>query len=133
MIQKLRIQLKTLTPPGSHRGFNLSSPIFTTPQNPRQLEHYNTTIKDLIYNGDISPSTFKYTYEQLVKSYRSIMAYGAIIKKQYNKHLATNEKEKQKCQRSKKQLLHDRGITSKEAQELIQQQDTTTKSTTKAS
>jgi hypothetical protein len=126
VIQKLRIQLKTPTPPGSRGGSDLSSPIFGTPQNPRQLERFTTTVGDLAYSGHISPSTFRFAYQQLAKSCGSIMAQGAIMKKEFDGLLAANEKEKRKQRKSKKQLLHNGGITSEEAQELIPRQDTTT-------
>jgi hypothetical protein len=129
VIQKLRIQLRTPTPPVNSNGSDLSSPIFQTPRNLRQLKRYATTVKDLVNNGHTSPSAFGFAFQQLVKSCESTMTQAAIIKKQFDDLFAANEKEKKKRQRSKKRLQHEGGITSEEAQELIRQRDTTVRTT----
>jgi DnaJ-class molecular chaperone len=54
------------------------------------------------------------------------MINAAIMKKQYDKLFAANEKEKKKRQQSKKRIQHSGGITREEAQELIRSRDKAT-------
>ncbi|KAL1966447.1 hypothetical protein VTN77DRAFT_4589 [Rasamsonia byssochlamydoides] len=124
VIQRLHIQLKTPTPPGSRSSNSQSSWVLQTPHNPRQLQRQATAVKKPIENGQISPSSpFDQAFDQITKACEATMVQAAIMKKQYQDIFAAHEKEKQKRQRSKKKIRHEGGITRDEAQELIRSRD----------
>jgi hypothetical protein len=124
VIQKLHIQLRTPTPPGSRGSSSTSSYTFQTPQNPRHLQRHTAAIKKLIDDGRTSPSTpFGLAFQQLAKACETTMVQAALMKKQYDELFAAHEKEKQKRQRSKKKLRNEGGITREEAQELMKSRD----------
>ncbi|PGG96746.1 hypothetical protein AJ79_09474, partial [Helicocarpus griseus UAMH5409] len=56
--------------------------------------------------------------DQIIKACEYGMVNATIMKKQYQDIFAANEKEKQKCKRSRRQIQHDRGLTREEAQSL---------------
>ncbi|KKA21666.1 hypothetical protein T310_4295 [Rasamsonia emersonii CBS 393.64] len=124
VIQKLHIQLKTPTPPGSRSSNSQSSWGLQTPHNPCQLQRQATAVKKLIEQGHTSPlSWFNEAFNQITKACESTMIQAAIMKKEYQDLLAAHEKEKQKRQRSKKKIRHEGGITREEAQDLIRSRD----------
>ncbi|KKA22392.1 hypothetical protein T310_3598 [Rasamsonia emersonii CBS 393.64] len=124
VIQKLHIQLKTPTPPGSRSSNSQSSWGLQTPHNPCQLQRQATAVKKLIEQGHTSPSSrFNEAFNQITKACESTMIQAAIMKKEYQDLLAAHEKEKQKRQRSKKKIRHEGGITREEEQDLIRSRD----------
>jgi hypothetical protein len=124
VIQKLNIQLKTPTPPGSRSSDSQCSWVLQTPQNPRQLQRQATAVKRLIEQEHTEPlDRFDQAFNQITKACESTMIQAAIMKKQYQDLFAMHEKEKQKRQRSKKKLQHEGGITREEARDLIRSRD----------
>jgi hypothetical protein len=122
VIQQLTIQLKTPTPPPS-RSSNTQSSCLQTPQNPRQFKRQMTTIKKRMSRRTRSPSeVIDEAILRMSKAYEMTMNDLLLVQKENHDLRAAHEKEKQKCQRSKKQISSKQGITREEAQALIQGQ-----------
>ncbi|EER30060.1 mariner-Tc1 transposon family protein [Coccidioides posadasii C735 delta SOWgp] len=91
VIQQLDIQLRTPTPPASQSS------------NSRQLHTQVDKIKNLM-GQELESSTqgLMEGFDQIIKACEYGMVNATIMKKQYQDIFATNEKEKQKCTRSKR-------------------------------
>ncbi|EED14743.1 pogo transposable element, putative [Talaromyces stipitatus ATCC 10500] len=122
VLQYLNIQLKTPTPPPS-RSSNTASSCLQTPQNIRQFVRQSTTINKHInertgnQNQEINQAVIR-----LSKAYEILANDTLLVRKENHDLRAANEKEKQKRQKSKKQISIEHGITSEEAQALVQGQ-----------
>ncbi|EEA18842.1 pogo transposable element, putative [Talaromyces marneffei ATCC 18224] len=124
VIQQLNIQLKTPTPPPS-RSSNTQSSCLQTPQNIRQFVRQSTTINKRInectgslnQNQEINQAIIR-----LSKAYETIANDVLLVRKENHDLRAAHEKEKQKRQKSKKQISIEHGITSEEAPALVQDQ-----------
>lgn len=122
VIQQLNIQLKTPSPPPS-RSSNIQSSCLTTPQNIRQFVRQSTTIKRRINERTGSPNqVIDQAIMRMSKAYEMTMNELLLVRKENYDLRAAHEKEKQKRQNSKKQISIEHGITSEEAQALIQDQ-----------
>ncbi|EED17643.1 conserved hypothetical protein [Talaromyces stipitatus ATCC 10500] len=110
--QQLTVRLKTPTPPPS-RSSDTQSSCLQTPQNPRQFKRQMTTMKKRIsWHTRSSSEAIGEVFTRASKAYE----------KELHDLRAAHEKEKQKRQKSKKQISHDHGITREEAQALVQGQ-----------
>ncbi|EED21956.1 transposon, putative [Talaromyces stipitatus ATCC 10500] len=122
VLQYLNIQLKTPTPPPS-RSSNTASSCLQTPQNIRQFVRQSTTINKHInertgnQNQEINQAVIR-----LSKAYEILANDTLLVRKENHDLRAANEKEKQKRQKSKKKISIEHGITSEEAQALVQGQ-----------
>ncbi|EED16659.1 conserved hypothetical protein [Talaromyces stipitatus ATCC 10500] len=120
--QQLNIQLKTPTPPPS-RSSNTQSSCLQTPQNPRQFKRQMTTIKKRIGRRTRSSSeVIDEAILRISKAYETTRNDLLLIRKENHDLRAAHEKEKQKRQRSNKQISIEQGITRDEVQALIQGQ-----------
>jgi hypothetical protein len=116
VISQLNIKLRTPTPPGS--SSSAWSP--KTPYNLKQLTRQASSVKALIERRSRSPQSPTDTaLNQLVKGCQLAMHGATVLAKENRDLRATNEKQKQKRQRSKKQLPYRDGISIQEARELI--------------
>jgi len=122
VLQHLNVQLKTPTPPPS-RSSNTASSCLQTPQNIRQFVRQSTTINKRINERTGNPNQeINQAVIRLSKAYE-ILANDVLLTRKENYDLrAANEKEKQKRQKSKKQISIEQGITREEAQALVQGQ-----------
>lgn len=116
VLSQLDIRLKTPNPPGS----SLSAWSPKTPSNMKQLNWQISSIKTMLKRGSRSPPTpTNIALTQLGKGCQLAM-HGATMLARENRDLrAANEKQKQKRQRSKKQLSNLGDISIQEARELI--------------
>jgi hypothetical protein len=122
VIQQLTIQLKTPTPPPS-RSSNTESSCLQTPQNPRQFKRQMTTIKKRLSRRTRSPSqVIDEAIMRISKAYEMTINDLLLVRKENHDLRAAHEKEKQKRQKSKKQISIEEGITREEAQALVQSQ-----------
>jgi hypothetical protein len=122
VIQQLNIQLKTPTPPPS-RSSNIQSSCLQTPQNIRQFVRQSTTIKKRINEHTGNPNqVIDQAITRMSKAYETTMNDLLLVRKEVYDLRAAHEKEKQKRQKSKKQISIEQGITSEEAQALVQGQ-----------
>ena len=121
VISKLDIRLCTPTPPvsqGSDSSHNFTP---KTPSTEKQLHRQATSVKALYRTRSQSPpSPPDRALNQLVKGFQ-IALHKIIFSEKDNKELrAANEKQKQKRNRSKRQIPHEEGLTVLEARELIE-------------
>ncbi|EEA28014.1 conserved hypothetical protein [Talaromyces marneffei ATCC 18224] len=122
VIQQLNIRLKTPTPPPS-RSSNTQSSCLQTPQNIRQFVRQTTTIKRRISERTGSPNqVIDQAIMRISKAYEITMNDLVLVRKEMHDLRAANEKEKQKRQKSKKQISIEQGITREEVQALVQGQ-----------
>ncbi|EED15710.1 pogo transposable element, putative [Talaromyces stipitatus ATCC 10500] len=122
VIQQLNIQLKTPTPTPS-RSSNTQSSCLQTPQNIRQFVRQSTTITKRISERTGSPNqVIDQAVMRMSKAYETTMNDLLLVRKENHDLRAAHEKEKQKHQKSKKQISIEHGITSEEAQALVQGQ-----------
>ncbi|EEA25964.1 hypothetical protein TMatcc_005785 [Talaromyces marneffei ATCC 18224] len=122
VIQQLNIQLKTPTPPPS-RSSNTQSSCLQTPQNIRQFVRQSTTITKRISESTGSPNqVIDQAIMRMSKAYETTMNDLLFVRKENHDLRAAHEKEKQKRQKSKKQIPIEQGITREEAQALVQGQ-----------
>jgi hypothetical protein len=122
VIQQLNIQLKTPTPPPS-RSSDTQSSCLQTPQNIRQFVRQSTTITKRISERTGSPNqVIDQAIIRMSKAYETTMNDLLLVRKENRDLRAANEKEKQKRQRSNKQISIEQGITREEAQALVQGQ-----------
>jgi hypothetical protein len=122
VIQQLNIQLKTPTPPPS-RSSNTQSSCLQTPQNIRQFVRQSTTIKRRISERTGSPNqVIDQAIMRMSKAYETTVNDLLLVRKENHDLRAAHEKEKQKRQKSKKQISVEQGITREEAQALVQGQ-----------
>jgi hypothetical protein len=117
VISQLNIKLRTPTPPGS--SSSAWSP--KTPYNPKQLTRQASSIKRSIERRSRSP--INSALNQLIKGCELAMHGAAVLTKENYDLRAANEKQKQKRQRSKKQLSYKDGISVQEARESINRQN----------
>ena len=116
VISQLNVRLKTPTPPGS--SSSAWSP--KTPHNLKELTQQASSIKAFIGRRSKSPeSPMDMALNQLVKGCQLAMHGASILAKENHDLHAANEKQKQKRQRSRKQLPFTGGISIQEARELI--------------
>jgi hypothetical protein len=127
VISKLDIRLRTPTPLAS-RGSE-SSRNFTpkTPFTEKELRRQASSIEALLRTSSRSPpSPSDRALNQLIKGFRLTMQ-GAILLAKENKELrATNEKQKQKRTRSRRQIPAEEGLSVQEASALIMQEQEAT-------
>ncbi|EED17444.1 pogo transposable element, putative [Talaromyces stipitatus ATCC 10500] len=123
VIQQLNIRLKTPTPPPS-RSSNTASSCLQTPQNIRQFIRQSTTINKRInertesnQNQEINQAVVR-----LSKAYEMIANDVLLVRKENYDLRAAHEKEKQKRQKSKKQISIEQAVTKEEVQALVQGQ-----------
>ncbi|EED11907.1 conserved hypothetical protein [Talaromyces stipitatus ATCC 10500] len=122
VIQQLNIQLKTPTPPPS-RSSNTQSSCLQTPQNIRQFVRQSTTITKRINERTGSPNqVIDQAIMRMSKAYETTMNDLVLVQKENRDLRAAHGKEKQKRQKSKKQISIEHGITGEEAQALVQDQ-----------
>ena len=121
VIQQLTVQLKTPTPLPS-RSSNIQSSCLQTPQNIRQFVRQSTTINERINTGSHENQEINQAIIRLLKAYEAIANDILLIRKENYDLRAAHDKEKQKCQKSKKQIPIEQGITREEAQALLQDQ-----------
>jgi hypothetical protein len=122
VIQQLDVQLKTPTPPPS-RSSNTHSSCLQTPQNVRQFTRQSTAIRKSINQHTGGPNqVIDQAIMRMSKAYETTMNDLLLIRKENRDLRAANEKEKQKRQRSMKQISIEQGITGEEAQALVQGQ-----------
>ncbi|EED23218.1 conserved hypothetical protein [Talaromyces stipitatus ATCC 10500] len=120
--QQLTVRLKTPTPPPS-RSSDTQSSCLQTPQNPRQFKRQMTTTKKRISRHTRSSSeAIGEVFTRASKAYEMSINKLTIAQKELHDLRAAHEKEKQKRQKSKKQISHNQGITREEAQALLQGQ-----------
>ncbi|EED12744.1 transposon, putative [Talaromyces stipitatus ATCC 10500] len=120
--QQLTIRLKTPTPPPS-RSSDTQSSCLQTPQNARQFKRQMTTTKKRISRHTRSSSeAIGEVFTRASKAYEMSINKLTIAQKELHDLRAAHEKEKQKRQKSKKQISHDHGITREEAHVLVQGQ-----------
>ncbi|EED14543.1 conserved hypothetical protein [Talaromyces stipitatus ATCC 10500] len=120
--QQLTVRLKTPTPPPS-RSSDTQSSCLQTPQNARQFKRQMTTTKKRISRHTRSSSeAIGEVFTRASKAYEMSINKLTIAQKELHDLRAAHEKEKQKRQKSKKQISHDHGITREEAQALVQGQ-----------
>ncbi|EED13550.1 transposon, putative [Talaromyces stipitatus ATCC 10500] len=120
--QQLTVRLKTPTPPPS-RSSDTQSSCLQTPQNARQFKRQRTTTKKRISRHTRSSSeAIGEVFTRASKAYEMSINQLTIAQKELHDLRAAHEKEKQKRQKSKKQISHDQGITREEAQALVQGQ-----------
>ncbi|EED13708.1 pogo transposable element, putative [Talaromyces stipitatus ATCC 10500] len=118
----LTVRLKTPTPPPS-RSSDTQSSCLQTPQNPRQFKRQMTTMKKRIsWHTRSSSKAIGEVFTRASKAYEMSINKLTIAQKELHDLRAAHEKEKQKRQKSKKQISHDHGITREEAQALVQGQ-----------
>ncbi|EEA20812.1 hypothetical protein TMatcc_000803 [Talaromyces marneffei ATCC 18224] len=122
VIQQLNIRLKTPTPPPS-RSSNTQSSCLQTLQNIRQFVRQTTTITKRINERTGTPNqVIDQAIMRISKAYEITMNDLVLVRKEIHDLRAANEKEKQKRQKSKKQISIEQGITREEAQALVQGQ-----------
>jgi hypothetical protein len=120
VIQQLDIQLKTPTPPPS-RSSNIQSSCLQTPQNIHQFVRQSTTIKRRINERTGSPNqVIDQAIMRMSKAYETSINDLLLVRKENQDLRAAHEKEKQKREKSKKQISIEQGITREEAQALVQ-------------
>jgi hypothetical protein len=126
VLEKLNIQLKTPTPPGSQCSNSQSSWGLQTPRNTAQLQRQATTINSLLKRMPPSPSNLtNRAVNQMIKGCELAMN-SAVLLAQGNKELrAAIEQESCKRKRSRKKIKHKGSLTAEEAQSLIQAQNQT--------
>lgn len=114
--------MKTPTPPPSQSS-NTQSSCLQTPQNIRQFLRQSTTLKRRISECTGNPNqVIDQVITRMSKAYEITMNDLLLVRKESHDFRAANEKEKQKRQRSKKQISTEQGITREEAQALVQGQ-----------
>ena len=117
VLEKLHIQLKTPTPPGSQS--TNSEP--KTPYNLKQLQKQASTIKKLLRQRTESPSSpTKAALGQLIKGCEMAMNSGVFLAKENQNLRAAQEKQTQKRKRSNKQIATQEGLSIEEGQSLLQ-------------
>ena len=117
VLEKLNIQLKASTPPGSRSTD--SDP--KTPQNLRQLGKQASTIKKLLRQRTQSPSSpTKTALGQLIKGCEMAMNSGVLLAKENQDLQAANEKRLQKKRRSRQRIDAKDGLSVQEGQGLLQ-------------
>ena len=122
VIQQLDIQLKTPTPSPS-RSSNIQSSCLQTSQNIRQFVRQSTTIKRRISERMGSPNqVIDQAITRMSKAYEMTMNDLLLVRKENYDLRAAHEKEKQKRNRSNKQISIEQGVTREEAQALVQGQ-----------
>ncbi|EED14100.1 pogo transposable element, putative [Talaromyces stipitatus ATCC 10500] len=123
VIQQLNIRLKTPTPPPS-RSSNTASSCLQTPQNIRQFIRQSTTINKRINERTESNQNqeINQAVVQLSKAYEMIANDVLLVRKENYDLRAAHEKEKQKRQKSKKQISIEQAVTKEEVQALVQGQ-----------
>ncbi|EED11891.1 conserved hypothetical protein [Talaromyces stipitatus ATCC 10500] len=120
--QQLTVQLKTPTPPPS-RSSDTQPSCLQTPQNARQFKRQMTTIgKQISQHTENSSEVFYKAITQASKAYETTMNDLLLSRKENHDLRTAHEKEKQKRQKSKKQVSNEQGISTEEAQVLIQDQ-----------
>jgi len=122
VLSKLNISLRTSTPPNSRPSSRSSQ---FTPQTPKtiiQLQKQASMLKDLLKQRSNSPpSPSKTMLDQIIKGH-CIALYNTALLAEENTALRTaNEKKRQKCNRSKRQIPCDGGLTVEEGLQLAQQ------------
>lgn len=116
-MSRISVRLRTPTPPGS--SSSAWSP--KTPYNVKQLTRQASSIKRLIEQRSESP--INTALNQLVKGCQLAMHGAAMLTKENHDLRAANKKQKQKRQRSKKQLSYEGGVSVQEARESINRQN----------
>jgi hypothetical protein len=121
VLDKLNIQLRTLTPVPERPSSRSSIYYPTTPANIAQLTKHTISAKTLLkYRSESPPTPTKQVVDQAYKALRQVMT-ELLFTKQENKGLrAELEKKKKKRRRSNRQIPHDGGLSVQEACELIQ-------------
>lgn len=122
VLSKLNISLQTPTPPGSRPSSQSSNFSPKTPRTVIQLEKQPTSLKALLKRCSRSPPTpSKTALGQIIKGCHIAMHNAALLAKENADLRAANEKKRQKCTRSTRQIPHKGGLTVEEAMQLIQQ------------
>ena len=120
MLSKLNIHLCTPTPSvswGSESSHNFTP---KTPFTEKQLRWQASSIKALLCTRSQSPpSPSDRALNQLVKGCQLAMHNSILLAKENNELRAANEKKKQKCTQSKRQIPHEGGLSASEALELV--------------
>ncbi|EED12237.1 conserved hypothetical protein [Talaromyces stipitatus ATCC 10500] len=121
VLEKLNIQLKTPTPPGSSHGTSQSqSSCFQTPSNPHELKQHSIAVKkrlDPLFSSPSNPTLVK--LNQVYKSCE-IAWHNATLLAQENMELRTAiQKEDQKHKRTKKVITEEASLIRGEAQSFI--------------
>ncbi|ODM14891.1 hypothetical protein SI65_09643 [Aspergillus cristatus] len=120
VLEKLNIQLKTPTPPGSQSTDSAPK----TPHNFKQLEKHASTIKKLLREHTRSPpSPINDAINRLVKGCEIHMNSAILLSKEVQDLRAAHEKTLQKKKRSKRQIGHTDGLSIQEGIELMQQRN----------
>ncbi|ODM16858.1 hypothetical protein SI65_07823 [Aspergillus cristatus] len=120
VFEKLNVQLKTPTPPGSRSTDSAPK----TPHNLKQLEKQASTIKKLLGQRTQSPpSPVNDAINRLVKGCEIHMNTAILLTKEVQDLRAAHEKKRQQKKRSKRQIAHTGGLSIQEGIDLMQQRN----------
>lgn len=122
VLSKLNISLRTPTPPDSRPSSRSS--VFTprTPQNIAKLHKQSSSIKAFLkQRPNSSPSPTNPALDQLIKGCQLAMHSAVPLAKENADLRAMDERKRQKCTRSNRQIPHEGDLTVEEASQLIQQ------------
>ncbi|ODM17343.1 hypothetical protein SI65_07018 [Aspergillus cristatus] len=124
VLDKLNIQLKTPTPPGSRPGSQSSQISHFTPEAPQnfiQLQQQASSIKAFLKRRSKSPpSPTNQALNQLVKGCEITMNSAIFLAHENGQLRAANEKQKQKCTQSNRRIPNEGGMTVQECQKAIE-------------
>ena len=127
VLAQLNIYLKTPTPP-EIQSTNSDPRI---PHNLKQLEKQASTIKKLLRQRTNSlPTPTKLAIDQLIQGCQMIMNSATILAKENRDLRAANEKQHQRIKRSNRQIAYTGGLSTQEAQGIIQHEDEAQKAST---
>ncbi|GMG14126.1 unnamed protein product [Aspergillus oryzae] len=125
VLSQLNIQLEA-TPPGSRPSSRSTNSVPKTPHNLKQLQKQETTLKKLLRARTKSPdSPTKIVIQQLFKGYERVLNEATIAKQEARELRAAHERMLKKKKRSTRQLPIESGASVQEAQELIQDRNST--------
>jgi hypothetical protein len=124
VLEKLGIQLKTPSPPGSRPSSRSTNSVPKTPHNLKQLKKQETTIQKLLRTHMQSPSSpTKAALNQLVKGAELAFHDMAILKEEMKTFRAIYEDQAKKKKRSTRQLATTEGLSIQEGLERFQREN----------
>jgi DDE superfamily endonuclease len=120
VLAKLNIQLNAPTPPGSSHSSQTSDFLLKTPKTTKQLDRQASSIKALLKQRSVSPSSAtEAALNRVFKSCFQTMHSVEFLAKEVRDLRAANERKKQKRARSNKQIAREQGLSVQEGRELI--------------
>ena len=124
VLSKLNISLRTPTPLSSRPSSRSSQSTPKTPRRVFQLHKQASSLKELLKQRSNSPPTpSKITLDQIIE-WCAVTMHNAALLAQENANLRlTNEKKRQKRNRSTRQIAYEGGLSVEEGLQLAQQLD----------